>query len=79
MKTKQPWDERIIKDDIANGRTAGEVVHTYNRPSRAPTVNITKNRNGYTWEITYQGESSEETLAVIRAINAQLMMEYGEK
>lgn len=78
MKTKQPWDDRVVEGDINNGQDAPLIIHRYERVQRGPTINVSKNSKGYTWEITYQGETPEETLAVIHAINAQLLAQYGK-
>lgn len=67
-----------LPDAILTGPGVTEVVHRYAlHPSRI-TVKIEKNSRGVNWEISYSGETVEETLAVIRETHAALQREYGE-
>ncbi len=53
-------------------------VHSYERPARSVRLRLERNSRGYTWEVSAEGETVDEALALVRDADARLRREYGQ-
>lgn len=51
--------------------------HSWEKATEQVKVKLERNSKGYNWEISFAGEDADKVLAVVRATNEKLRVEYG--